>query len=370
MQYYIIFDALIQETAKKILQTEAYENVAHGTGVSSFQSDQNTIFLIDPKGFSPSAFTSVTSKLSRARNLNVIAPSMIQYFASEMKTSDHIYQAIDTMAKCSPIFQKSAVFRMTNEKPQVRDNLFKHRISYSSLPKKSDTHQVSYIQRGKGLITENQLREQFNALGLNDKVERVSIPLVFHLSGFENYSLTADKYHHVPDISGEHGFDRIAYGELMLRFPSRELPEKDELDFIEKNIDAQINIQDIWDHNRTQWDLVRTEKLSFINASMPGPVKERDSIHFHKYNHIVMSNFNWAAERMGIRFQNLKYIGIPMFARNGVTIAISDGKIATNLDNPQDFEIGIQKQIKDQIQTILDTNLFVDSTEKRVLSLT
>lgn len=325
-------------------------------GVSQYTLGQSRFFVINENAFSPKTLIRTMNSVRLSKEFYVVAPHMIQYFASEIRNEDEIFSAINILSKKSVVVDNAPTFRMTRSKKTGPGSDFMHDLSFASFPVPNSEYTVGYIGSEGSNIPSSSLSREFQHAGLN-RVRRISLPLIFYLAGLDSEMLSSSKIYSVIDDKQEHGFDRLAYGELMIRFPSRELPNAGEITYLKNTLDVGDSVTEVWQHNRKQWDLVCKQKLSFINAQMPEPTDDRDKDEFYQFNHLLMSNFTWVAERLGLKIPSLKHVGIPLFARNGVTIPIGSDGIMTRFDESQ-FDDLRRQQISNRFSDLLKAEDF------------
>lgn len=318
MNTFLIADKILFQPAKEWLagQTLSYRAESNDLGVEVYRGPDSVVVLVDPNQFSLARLSaSLRAAMVGAQELRVIAPGITQYFASQMTAKQPIYKAINKISKYSFSVLDAPVFRMMH-KPGESDRIekLKYVVTFGSFPRDFSIVRSQYISNDGTVV-------RLDAMGLPPEVTTVSVPLIFYHSGLSHQTFGPDNVI-VPPNWEKYGFERMAFDELLIRFPSRDLPAKpEEFDHLKRKFGlSDRELIDVWVHNREQWDSVR-KKLDFFGYGMPGPVTEKDPS-FNRFSHLIMSGFPKLASRLDVSIPQIRHIGLPLFARNGVTIPL------------------------------------------------
>lgn len=333
MKVFVVTDRTIYTPILNWLREKSWVELSSQDNVSVFDKDDSRFVLADTTRFSLVELSNCIGMACRgASRINVIAPSMIQYFASGMAKTHPIFSAINKLSNYAVCLENAPVFRMT----EVESGSKKYDVSFASFPKAASDTRVTYISNDAKEITEKQL-------GLVGGVVSTAAPLIFYHTALQKQFFVRESIVDPPK-SDDYGFERLAYNELMLGFPSRDakVPSTangyyDELQSVANSLD--INKEDaekIWHHNRKSWGVV-CEKLGILGITVPQPSYEVEGEpSFNQFTHLVVSGFLRLVPRLDLELPPIRHIGLPMFARNGVTIALGKDGIVERIEDVAD----------------------------------
>ena len=350
MNAFIVADKILYHPILQWMERSSGVTTRARLGVTVFTGEAGwTLIAVNPWEFSLGQLSGELRRtVDEIDTLNVIAPSFIQYFASKMLDTHPIYRAINTLSRFPVVVDDAPVFRMQDAaEDDTALRGYKHAISYASFPTNMDDVHTRYLV--DGAIADE------SALGLEPEVSSVAVPLLFHHSGLARQEFKKDHLIAAQRISN---FERLAFDELMLRFPSRVI-DKTELGALANQFKAQgltvDDIETIWDHNRQQWMLV-VEKLAMIGVTMPLPVEDKAPRNpaFDQFTHLIVSNFFQLAARIDADIPGFRHVGISIAARNGVSIPLdAKGLIGKKKDAHDDM-------VQQRVDTLLPKILLAD----------
>jgi hypothetical protein len=325
-------------------------------GILVYQGEDTRLVLVHPIQFSLAQLSTVLrAAMADSRELQVIAPGMIEYFASGMTRDDEIFGAINTLSAYVVGVLDAPVFRMMHKRDADGVAALKHIVTFGSFPRDFGTVRCDYVDRNGRIVPLDQI-------ALPAEVKPVSVPLIFYHSGLAHQTFGPGNVV-IPEKWEKYGFERMAFDELLIRFPSRENPWPEEYAALMARFALdRKTLLEIWKHNRDQWDLVR-EKMKIFGKPIPGPVtKESGDPAFNQFSHLVMSGFLKIASRLDVSIPQIRHIGLPLFARNGVTIPLGTEGIIKLRKNFTDQTLA--QRVQSLLPGALAARFSVDSREK------
>jgi len=324
---FLVADRILHPAAKAWLAESRFHASPIQHGVSIHEADDARIILVDPQGYSLAHLAQIVRvAMCTTSELNIVAPSIIQYFASKMDKGENIFNAINILSKYVVSVRSAPVFRVLNE--QGGDDLsagYRHQLTFSSFPKNRDDIECLYFGNEGVPLTVTDLN-------LPPPVAPTAAPLVFYHSGWANQRFEKEALIRLADRQN-FKFERNAFDQMMLRFPSRDANPK-ELEALGKRLNLETSVVDaIWMHNRLQWDKVRRQ-LNELDYYVPEPTKNKvGSKDYNLFTHLVVSGTMKLVSRLDVPVPRVRHLGIPLFARNGVTIPINLGGILEAYDD-------------------------------------
>jgi hypothetical protein len=298
-----------------------------------------------------------TEGLSR---VYVIAPGLIQYFASRINVNDPIFKAIDWLANYPVLVEGAPNFEMAEDSRAQGIKKFMHSIFLKSMPHNKNDVSTHYLTpkgqaktfddlvQSEGLANPDKIGSvagQIAAEPINKNLSLVILTRAVFQTIYKRVHVIAfDRHKHATALgSRNRGYAKLAYGLLMLLFPSRTIQinrktdgSPSEAEILCKklnNLDLRLQEEDftndqlveITKYNRGQWDYARSllGRCGFTLPETPITREPTDS-HFNKFTHIVISNFVTLQNRLGLQLPEIVYIAAPLLARNGMTFALGE----------------------------------------------
>lgn len=331
MTEFIVVDRLLYRPVLRWLSQQTGLRSTTHDGVTVYSSKSWNLILVDPEDFSLGSLSvQVRRAMERDTVLNVIVGSIVQYFASKMKKRDDIFTAINVLSRHPVVVVDAPVFRIQSAFEETgKLARFKHEVSFAAFPSNMSKVSTQYVQ-GHGLVREADL-------GLPKAVSSVAVPLIFHNSAFAQQVIAGD--HLIPAVDPTQDFERLAFDQLMLRFPSRTWASN-ELKALSLRLGLEEDdVREVWKHNRDQWQLV-IDKLKAVGVVMPTPARFDEKLpkppQYDQFTHLVLSNFFKLSARIDAEIPMFRHIGLPLFARNGVTIPFGNDGIIESADSVPD----------------------------------
>jgi hypothetical protein len=358
-QTFVVCDSVFYDPVKTWLTETGrtsgwvFDNANPATGVSvarSVSAGTVKIFvLIDPAGFDArAARNAVLQCLGSQKRIFVVAPALIQYFASRITVEDPIFKAIDTLANYPLVVNQAPIFSMIEDVGATGWDRFKYSVFAHSFPIHCRGISTRYVHPNNNLLSFSELVE-LDDLGAKigpAKPIADNAALIFACRGVAQAKYTADRVvaFNKPKKNGAgRGYSRLAYDHLMFAFPSRDLGEvkknggeDSEAEKLLKHLIRHSayrgmkkhTLLQIATHNRKQWDHART-LLKRIDLQLPDtPTKrnteEENKSSFNQFTHLVISNFAQLQGQLELRSLDVSYVGAPLMARNGVCFALGE----------------------------------------------
>lgn len=361
MTVFLVADKLLYQPILQWLESSSVAKPRVQHGISVYSTGAWTLIAVNPDSFSLGQLSiEIRKSIENEPALTVIAPSFIQYFASKMTDEAPIYQGINTLSRYPVVITEAPVFRMQEAFEDASPlRPFMHTISYASFPARMEDVRTEYVS-GSRLVEEPEL-------GLEHGVRSIAVPLLFHHSG-----LALQQFNKASLVSApKRGrFERNAFDQLMLRFPSRDYNQEE----VDKLRDkpawegfSDADIKSIWKHNRAQWDLV-IEKLAMLGIPMPRPTETKTDEQYDRFTHLIASDFFELAARIDADIPLFRHVGLPVVARNGVSIPLDrDGLVQTKGDMPGD---AVQQRVDTLLPSILAASYQADAKNAETLVVT
>ncbi|MBJ3786398.1 hypothetical protein [Devosia sediminis] len=333
---FLIADKILRGPALAMLQA-SYALRSDVQGVAAFDRDDSVVVVVDPDSFSLARLSdAVRDAMRGAAELKIVAPSAIQYFASKMQKTDPIFAAINSLAKFAVAVQDAPVFRVIDE-TKGADAQYKHQLTFSSFPSDFAKVRCDYVGADGAIVG-------LDAVGVPGETRPVAVPLIFYHSGLADQHFEPGSLIVHENVGFD--FERLAFDQLMLRFPSRSAGADEIADLAQRFGLSVEQVQAAWKHNREQWDAVRY-KLGVLGCIMPGPVARGTDQAFDQFSHLILSGALKLVSRIDAAVPRIRHIGLPIFARNGVSIPLGPEGIVVD---KQEFS---NQSIVDRIEMLL-----------------
>jgi hypothetical protein len=315
---YVITDPIMFAPVRKKLRAENVRHVSGIDGIETFNASGVTFVVIDPKGFYASdAIATLRRECVGKSFVHVLAPSIIQYFVPKLDRTHVMYSAINELANHLVYVENPAVMQMSPVGTKGIDALL-HRVSFSSLPRNQNDVVSGFITTSGQWVGKAKIANTHQA-------KEVAKPIIFQHTGMNR--LMNNKFMEIVCDSEAGDAEQKALAFLAATFPSKTITSNllvaitNALNAMKlSGLDCNA-VKYVCEQNRLSWDSVRA-KLKMVGIEIPPtpPDLSEPTSHDYSFVSLITSNFHEFAQRLNIELPPIRYVGLPVLARDGLTM--------------------------------------------------